>query len=113
MRNKKDKAPAMAVKLPFEDVDLSGCKTRDDVRDAVVRALDNETVVNNALDARRLFREQGREGRVRSKIAFSRKHELHTVGPLRRAVLVCAVVTQFGVSGDADARAYSVDVLTY
>ncbi len=30
MLNKKDKASAMVVKLPFEDVDLSGRKTRDD-----------------------------------------------------------------------------------
>ncbi len=92
-------------------INLLGCSTLDDVRYAVLAALDGETLVRGRRGARAHFRKAGARGCVRRDVVFQGRHEMQTMGPLHRDVFVRVLVFRY-TAGGTDA-VYDYSIVTY
>lgn len=95
-------------------INLSECRSVDDVHKAVCNGIPAEDlVVRNRREARRLFRSRNIRGRVRSSVVFREHKTLEAAGPLRRDILVCVLVEEFRPEKDPETKAFSVEIITY
>lgn len=95
------------------NIDLSSCRTCDDIRRVLMASLSGKELVSGRFEARRLFRRRGIKGHIREEILFRDSREIHVIGPLHRDMLVSSMITRFSVKGVPEAEAYSYDVVTY
>lgn len=94
-------------------IDLSDCNTVGAIHDAVDKALKEKTLVRSPRMARRWFRSRRIRGRVRFSVVFREYKSVPRDNPQLRDTLVCALVMEYSVDGDAAHRVYSKEIITY
>lgn len=95
------------------DINLSGCKSLDEIRDTVHAGIPEDILVRNRREARRWFRKRNIKGRIHESIAFREHKTVGSSGPLRRDMLVCTLVTEYRAGDQTPERTYSIDIITY
>jgi hypothetical protein len=96
------------------EINLSNCKSVDDVRNVVYSGVpDGDRIVRNRREAKRLLRAKNVKGRVHSSVVFREHKTIDTIGPLRRNVLVCAMIEEYFANENPAEKAYSVEIITY
>lgn len=94
-------------------INLSSCKSRKDIHQALLSAVADKEIVSGRLEARRRFREQNIKGRVHENVVFRDRREVHQIGPLHRDVFVCSMITRYFINGAPGVEFYAVDVVAY
>jgi len=96
------------------NISLAECKSVNDVRNAVYSGVpDGDRIVSGRREARRLLRSKNVKGRVRSSVVFREHKTIDTIGPLRRNILVCALIEEYFSNENPAEKAYSVEIITY
>lgn len=93
--------------------DLSNCRSVEEIRAEVAHCLESETVVRNAREARRFFKQAGIGGCVNARTFFRERREIPSICPLRRTILVYVDIQEYYIDPGSVDYVYSYDIITY